>query len=118
MRHCLIQTVNLFLITGLIKDVTGNYSVAGAGGKDVDAAVRCSSCRCRGHCVFQHVPYGSSSITFLMSVIVADVQDAAHLYDVKNDSEVVNEAHVFVKLNNANYQVVTNLFSDAEDETN
>ena len=53
-----------------------------------------------------------------MSVIVADVHDAAHLYDVKDDSEVVNEAHVFVKLNNANYLVVTNLFSDAEDETN
>ena len=53
-----------------------------------------------------------------MSVIVADVQDAAHLYDVKNDSEVVNEAHVFVELNNADYQDVANLFSDAEDETN
>ena len=61
----------------VVKDGTGQYSVA--GGKDEGDDAECDSCCCHGHCVFQHGQKCSSNITSLLSVIDTNLHDAAHL---------------------------------------
>ena len=97
----------------VIRDVTGNYSVAGADANDVIADARCDSCCCQGHCAFQHGPKGSSNITSLMSV-PADVHDANHLYttDVVDEADVIDDSLVSVLINDEVHTIITSLETD------